>query len=335
MNILVTGGCGFIGRHVCTQLLEQGHEVTSIDSLEMYDLNDFERNSEYKAVSSIKSANRDFLIRLNGIHKFFNIQSELHYEIPTLDFDYYDFIIHLAAKAGVIPSFSSPTEYFNTNLIDTIMLAKECVYGKRLKGFIFASSSSVNSSILSPYAISKKAASEFLDCYFRTHAPKLLLDILEYHTVYGPHMRPDLFIPKALDCINRGEKIQLRGMGKLIRNYTFVEDVAKVTTNCIKTYEKRVGTNIFKVAHPIALSNSHVFAQILKCLGKADDFESACTFAIKHTEGSSVMEEPLATHYLPYDRVECEVKLGYSPNTPLSTGLPITVDQLMRSRIKV
>jgi nucleoside-diphosphate-sugar epimerase len=328
MNILITGGFGFIGRQVCYDLLRLGHTLKVIDNLAPYNEED-----NWNGVSVQKSLNLGYLKKCfikELSQEIENVESIAIYGLE----DEYDFIIHLAAHAGVIPSFNTPINYFENNLIDTVVLAEACKKLKRLKGFIFASSSSVNATPLSPYAISKMAASKFLETYFHTYMPQVTLDILEYYTVYGPWMRPDLFIPKAVKAIESGSKVTLRNMGRNLRHFTYVEDIAAVTEKCVSTYEKRSGINTYRVGALTSVSNYVVLDYILRSLSKSLDIEDYTTYTLHHVEDGFAIKEPTENRLSDFEHAKCLKELGFAPTMSIGLGIQLTVNQLIGSVVK-
>src|SRR3989338_5513602 len=159
MEILVTGGAGFIGSHVCGALLEKGMKVICVDNFnDYYDPKFKEQNIS----SCLKDKNfniyREDITDIAGLRRIFK-KSKI------------ERIIHLAARAGVRPSITQPVLYEQVNVLGTLnllILAKEF----KVKNFIFCSSSSVYGDLkeipfsesgrtdnpLSPYAATKKSA---------------------------------------------------------------------------------------------------------------------------------------------------------------------------------
>jgi nucleoside-diphosphate-sugar epimerase len=202
MNILLTGGAGFIGSHVSESLLGTGHAVTIVD-----ELNDF-----YSP--DIKRANLAAVRRAGSItfHKADVCNEERMLAIGQGG--KFDAIIHLAARAGVRPSLEQPLLYERVNVRGTMELlemAKRCGIGK----FIFASSSSIygigntapfsetddENKPISPYAATKVAGEKIHFTY--SHLYGIRTCCLRFFTVYGPRQRPDLAIHKFADLIEQ------------------------------------------------------------------------------------------------------------------------------------
>src|SRR5207245_1352414 len=148
----------------------------------------------------------------------------------------FEYVVHLAARAGVRPSLKEPKLYLETNVNGTMNLL-DLVRSRGTKQFIFGSSSSVygiNSKVpfseddpifnpISPYAATK-AAGELL-CHTYAHLYGMRIICLRFFTVYGARQRPDLAIHKFARLIAAGEPIPVFGDGTTRRDYTFIDDI--------------------------------------------------------------------------------------------------------------
>lgn len=224
MNIIVTGGAGFIGSNLIDRLLlDQKNAITCIDNFDDFYSKELKQNNLKSALQNPRFTLIELDIRDNIALK----------EKLT---NKYDVIIHLAAKAGVRPSIENAIEYQSVNVIGTQTLL-DFAHKKNIEKFIFASSSSVygvnpnypwkesDSDLkpISPYSASKLSG-EFLGSVYST-----LYDIqflaLRFFTVYGPRQRPDLAIHKFVKSIFKNETIQIYGDGSTSRDYTFIDDI--------------------------------------------------------------------------------------------------------------
>lgn len=223
-TILVTGGAGFIGSHVCDRLLAMKKRVICLDNLNPY----------YSPERKIKNVQHNLinpgfeLIVLDISHK-----EELEQVFQNNKIDK---IVHLAARAGVRPSIEKPLWYRDTNVNGTINLL-ELSKKYKIKNFIFGSSSSVYGESkkipfseednvdypISPYAASKKACELF--CYTYSHLCKLNITCLRFFTVYGPRGRPDMAPYLFTKWISEGTPIKMFGDGTTKRDYTYVSDI--------------------------------------------------------------------------------------------------------------
>ncbi|CAN5577306.1 GDP-mannose 4,6-dehydratase [soil metagenome] len=225
MNVLVTGGAGFIGSHLVDLLLRQGHRVTVVDSFDpFYPAAVKERNiAPHRGHPSYRLVEAD-------IRDLEGLQAALTGE--------FEVIVHLAARAGVRPSIQDPLGYQETNVRGTqnlLELARERGIGH----FVFASSSSVygiNPDVpwreddhvllpISPYA-STKVSGELLGHVY-SHLYGIRFVALRFFTVYGPRQRPDLAIHKFARRMLDGEPIPVFGDGSTRRDYTYIDDIIR------------------------------------------------------------------------------------------------------------
>jgi|LSQX01.1.fsa_nt_gb UDP-glucuronate 4-epimerase len=231
-TILVTGGAGFIGSHLCEALLKDHHFVVSIDSFNDY----YDPALKRENIEEIKLTALD-----NGIKpsNFVSLEGDIRdAEFLSGVFKTYGFdvIVHLAAYAGVRPSIQNPQLYYDVNIMGTVNLLEE-VRKNNIKRFVFASSSSVygnNEKVpfsesdnvdnpISPYAASKKSGE--LICYAYHKLYEVSTACLRFFTVYGPRQRPDLAIRKFTKLILEDKEIPVYGDGSTQRDYTFISDI--------------------------------------------------------------------------------------------------------------
>ena len=239
MNILITGGAGFIGSNLTDALLKQKHNVVCLDNFDDFYDPAIKRSNIRQALNS-----PNYLLIEADIRDS-SVLGKIFLEHPI------DIVIHLAAKAGVRPSLSNPSLYYDVNLMGTLTIL-EAMKKFNVHKMIMASSSSIygnnekvpfseNDSVdkpLSPYAASKKAAE--LLCY--TYSTLYQFDIfcMRFFTVYGPRQRPEMAIHQFVRKILNREKIQLYGDGFSRRDYTYVEDIVQglvIVLDRLKGYE--------------------------------------------------------------------------------------------------
>jgi UDP-glucuronate 4-epimerase len=223
MRILVTGGAGFIGSHLCDLLLREGQEVTCLDNFDPYYDPRLKR-------SNLRGALRNDRFRL--------VEGDIR-DVGLLDGllkQGFDRVVHLAALAGTRNSLQAPQRYADVDYIGTINVLAACARHEA-GGFIFASTSSVyglNSTLpfreddrleeqASPYAVAKRAAELYVATDHRIH--HVPTTILRFFTVYGPRQRPDMAISRFMRLMREGAAVPMYGDGSSRRDYTYVEDV--------------------------------------------------------------------------------------------------------------
>ena len=224
-HILVTGCAGFIGSHLSEKLLKSDFRVTGIDNFDNFYSKDLKRRN-----LEVSLASERFKFFELDIRNFKDLEEKLN--------DHYDIIIHLAAKAGVLPSIQLPFEYSDTNINGTLNLLEFA----RIKGigdFIFGSSSSVygiNKNVpwvendldlkpISPYAATKLNGEILGQVYSSLYSIRFIA--LRFFTVYGPRQRPDLAIHKFTKMIMEEIPIPFFGNGLSKRDYTYIDDILK------------------------------------------------------------------------------------------------------------
>ena len=226
MRVLVTGGAGFIGSHVCDRLAERGDEVVVVDSFDPF------------YAEGIKRRNLEPLLAKGNVRLIEADITDASALESALTDETIDAIIHLAARAGVRPSLERPLEYARTNVEGTLVLL-ELARKKQIRPFVFGSSSSVYGDStpvpfdesapaadpISPYAATKRAAE--LLCRSHAHLYGLSVVCLRLFTVYGPRQRPDLAIHKFAQLMSQGKAIPFFGDGGTERDYTFVGDIVQ------------------------------------------------------------------------------------------------------------
>ena len=228
MRVLVTGAAGFIGMHVCRQLLDRGDEVFGIDNL----------NDYYDP--QLKLAR---LAQLNGRPGFTYRKCDLA-DAEELAAVFVDFkptrVINLAAQAGVRYSLENPAAYVQSNLVGFANVL-ECCRQHEIEHLVYASSSSVyganantpfstedrTDNPVSFYAATKKANEVMAHSY--SHLYGLPTTGLRYFTVYGSWGRPDMAPWLFTEAMIQGESIKVFNNGKCSRDFTHVSDIVKGT----------------------------------------------------------------------------------------------------------
>lgn len=224
MRVLVTGGAGFIGSHLCECLAGRGDEVDCLDNFDPF------------YPEAVKQRNIATLLeRPNARLLEFDIRDR-DGVVEALRGNPPDVIVHLAARAGVRPSIEDPLGYTSINVDGTVSML-EVARTLGVSRFVFGSSSSVygnNEKIpfseddpvdqpISPYAATKRAAE--LICHTYHHLYGISVVSLRFFTVYGARQRPDLAIHKFARLLAEGRPIPMFGDGTTRRDYTYIDDI--------------------------------------------------------------------------------------------------------------
>jgi len=225
MNILVTGGAGFIGGNLAESFVEAGHDVTAVDILEpFYDLGLKEHNIDAARQAAKDTGSYEFV---EGSVTDVGLVDELVEDV--------DVIYHQAAQAGVRASVAEPTKVTEYNITGSQTIL-EAARKHDVDRVVNASSSSVYgkpqylpydedhpTEPVSPYGASKLAVEHYARVYNEVYG--LPTVSLRYFTVYGPRMRPNMAISNFVSRCMRGFSPEIYGNGKQTRDFTFVEDI--------------------------------------------------------------------------------------------------------------
>jgi UDP-glucuronate 4-epimerase len=271
-TILVTGGAGFIGSHLCERLLSDRLKVVCLDNFDSF----YDPSIKIKNVEGVKKKFPEQFEVVTG-----DIRNPDHLQ-ETFRKHQIDLVVHLAARAGVRPSISDPLLYQDVNIRGTIVLLESCkAYG--IKNFIFASSSSVygeNQRVpftegdldiqpISPYGATKRAGE--LLCYSYHHLYGTNIACLRFFTAYGPRQRPEMAIHKFTRLIDRGEKIPIYGDGSSRRDYTYIDDLIDGILGVIR-YHK--GFEIYNLGESQTTSLKDLIRLIEKAIDKKANIET-------------------------------------------------------------
>ncbi len=262
--ILVTGGAGFIGSHLCKYLLKSGHKVVCVDNFNNF----YDPLIKEKNISDLMER-KDFRLFRADIRDKAGMEDIFREARPEL-------VIHLAAMAGVRPSIADPFLYYDVNVKGTLTLL-ETMRHSGVARMIFASSSSVygnNSKIpfsesdpvdnpISPYAASKRACELLCSTYHSLYQFEIFC--LRFFTVYGPGQRPDLAIHSFTSKIIDNRPVQVFGDGNTFRDYTYIDDALKGISNSISHLK---GFNIYNIGESRRVSLTEVIETIEDVLGK-------------------------------------------------------------------
>ena len=236
-TILVTGAAGFIGFHVCRNLIKNGFNVVGFDSLNnYYDIRLKKTRLEILDKEGLKTEN------------WFFVKGDLsNYQFLLKVFEKYQpiIVINLAAQAGVRYSIENPHAYINSNISGFLNIL-ECCKLHKVKSLLYASSSSVyggnkklpfseNDPVDHPVSLyaATKRSNELM-----AHAYSKLFKIpsigLRFFTVYGPWGRPDMAPMLFAKSIFKKEKIEVFNYGDMSRSFTYIDDVVEILFRLIK-----------------------------------------------------------------------------------------------------
>ena len=265
MKYLVTGGAGFIGSHIVERLLKEGNSVVVLDN--------FYSGKEENIEAAVKE-------KPEG-SQFTLIKGDIRDKEACLKAcEGADAVFHQAALRSVPKSMEAPHDYNDVNIDGTLNLL-EAARGRKVRRFVFASSSSVYGDtdvfpqkedayplLISPYALSKLTG-EFYCRIFSEHYGVETVS-LRYFNVFGPRQALDdeyaVVIPKFTHCILHDEAPPIFGNGKQSRDFTYIDNV--VEANIKAATAEGVSGEVFNVANGSGNTVLYLVEALNKIIGK-------------------------------------------------------------------
>lgn len=317
MAVLVTGAAGFIGMHVCQQLLARGEQVIGIDNL-----------NDYYSVELKK----DRLATLeNAAFAFEKVDFADHVALEKALADKaFDRIVHLGAQAGVRYSLTHPRAYIEANIAGHLNLM-EIARERQTENMVYASSSSVyggNDSFpfrvedrvdqpVSLYAATKKSDELMSETY--AHLYRLPMTGLRFFTVYGPWGRPDMAMWLFTKAILADEAIAVFNHGKMQRDFTYIDDIVSGVIAALDSppaddgEEKAGGSTkphaLYNIGNNRSEELSHMIDVLEDALGKK---------AVRDLQPIQPGDVPATAA----DISAIQRDLGFEPTTTIEEGIP-------------
>ncbi|MGB0165234.1 MAG: GDP-mannose 4,6-dehydratase [Luteibaculum sp.] len=263
MKLLVTGGAGFIGSHLCDFLLSQGHQVISLDNL----VNGKEENHE------VASANPNFQFIKGDILNLDDCKAAVS-EV--------DLVFHLACL-GVRHSIHSPIENHEVNATGSLNIL-EASRQEGVKRFIYVSTSEIYGDIKSfpiaedgvplpktVYGSSKLAGENYAYSYHICYG--MDVTITRIFNNYGPraHYEGDAgeVIPRNIVQILNGKRPVIFGDGGVTRDFFFVKDTAKALGRIMD--QKKLAGQIINIGTGVEITMKHLLETLLELMGKSQE----------------------------------------------------------------
>lgn len=331
MRFLVTGTAGFIGFHLARRLLDDGHEVTGIDGFTPY----------YDV--RLKESRHAQLAARNGFqgHRLMLEETDRLAEVWTSR--PFDYVIHLAAQAGVRYSMENPRSYIDANIVGTFNIL-ELARRHPVRHLMLASTSSAygaNTQMpfretdravtpMSLYAATKLATEHIAHSY--SHLWSMPVTAFRFFTVYGPWGRPDMALFKFTRGIIEDQPIDVYNHGRMERDFTYIDDLVEAIVRLVEVPPSlpaartpgsaSLAEALLSPAAPYRVVNIGG-GQPTSLLAFIEEIERA----VGRPSRRNLMDlQPgdIVRTYASADALEALI--GYRPSTPVSVGVKAFVD---------
>jgi UDP-glucuronate 4-epimerase len=320
MNLLVTGGAGFIGSHLCEELLKANHKVICVDNFDEF----------YS-----KSIKQENIRELKENPKFHLITCDVRNTDDLIDIlisKKVDCVFHLAGRSGAANSIKNPLEFISTNVQGTVSLL-EAMKEAEIEKLVFVSSSSVygNSSNApfneetipgtptSTYAETKLSAESFIKMYQELYGISAV--VVRMFSVFGPRQRPDSGIYQFISSNLKNLPLNVYAEGTILRDYTYVSDIVNGILTAGEYLEKNAGKSesgfyeVFNLGSGSPIDINGVLSIVEKGTGKG--------YKLNHKKAPA---GNLKAAYA--DISKAERLLNYKPITQLQDGIGKTIEWL-------
>jgi len=299
MKVLVTGGAGFIGAHVASQLLEDGAEVAILDNL----------------VTGFRELIPEGASFVEGDLSDSNLLNKVLQGC--------DAVIHMAASSIVPDSVADPLKYFENNLTNSLNLL-EAVRAQKVPRFVFSSTAAVygepesvpikeSDPLLpsSPYGASKLGFENYLQAYTASFGLKAVS--LRYFNAYGPgelHEPETHAVPNFVEAALKKKPLTVYGDGRMIRDYVYVEDIARAHLDVL---DLDASYDVFNIGDGAGTSVSTLVKEVFAAVGR-------------ETEVVYEPPRPGDPEKLISDIAKIKKEVGWTPKVGLRQGLRRTAE---------
>jgi len=303
MKIIVTGGSGFLGRHLIRALIKAGHQVKNIDLVV---------NPQFETIQAdVKNAA----------------------QMTDLIKDA-DAVFHLASLIEAGESVKEPQKYLEVNVLGTLNVL-EAMKQNQIGHFIFSSSAAIYGEPLevpikeddrtlpiNPYGMTKLAMEGLLSSYVKSYG--LTGVALRYFNLYGPeeHHQPETHaIPRFIDQISKGQEVTVWGDGGHLRDYVYIDDIVEAHLLALDLATQQPGQYHYaNLSTGQPNSVLEIIKELEQLLGK--------TAQIKHFD-----ERPGDPRVLSADASKAKQMLGWQAKTSLKDGLKKTVEYFQQKKL--
>lgn len=336
MKILVTGAAGFIGSKVARMLAARGDTVVALDNINDY----YDVRLKYRRLKYLLGIGQDpsdmewgKLCRSGTFENLQFIRLSIDQKEPLdhlFETQKFDMVVNLAAQAGVRYSITNPYAYLQSNLVGFLNILEACRFHP-VRHLLYASSSSVYgmntrapfretdvvTTPVSLYAATKKSNELMAHAYAKLYG--IPSTGLRYFTVYGPWGRPDMSPMLFADAISHGKPLKVFNHGDMIRDFTFIDDIAQGTVMALDRppvaarSDNGVPYTIYNIgcSHPVRLLD--YIHEIELAMGRE---------AVKQL----LPMQPGDVYMTCADTGKLEREIGYKPRVMLHEGIAQFID---------
>lgn len=310
MNLLITGGCGFIGSNIAEYFLE---------------------NKLFESITIIDNLSSGFIVNIQHLLEKYTNLKFIEGDIKEIDFcrnitKNIDAICHQAATGSVPRSINDPFFYHKNNVdgfVNLLIAAKE----NDCRRFVYASSSSVygdnetlpkiegkTGDVLSPYAATKKINEIYANVFHKCYGMEIIG--LRYFNVFGEKQNPNgeyaAVIPKFINSVKNMESPTIFGDGSFSRDFTYVKNVVRANYLALTTTNSECFGEIFNIGAGGRITINDIFFKICGIMGAniVPNYQPNRKGDIPHSNASIEKAERM---------------LGYVPEIEFEDGLRKTI----------
>lgn len=336
-KVLVTGTAGFIGFHLTNRLVQDGFDVIGLDIINDY----YDVNLKYARLEELGFKRNKIVLNTSVVSTRYKnlafIKADLadhDYIIEMMIKERFDYVVNLAAQAGVRYSIDNPFAYTHSN-IDGFLSILEGARHSKVKHLLYASTSSVyglNTNMpleekmhtehpMALYAATKKANEMMAHSY--SHLFDLPTSGLRFFTVYGPWGRPDMALFLFAEAMRKGEAVNVFNHGKMIRDFTYVDDIVEsIVRLIVKPPKGNLSWNSEKPEIDSSSAAYRIFnignGSPVKLMNYIEAIESELGVKAQYNMMDIQPGDVPATHA---STLSLESYIGYKPHTTIEDGV--------------
>jgi CDP-glucose 4,6-dehydratase len=308
-KILVTGGAGFIGSNLVDELIKKNYNVVVIDNL-----------------SSGRKEN------INPKAKFYKADIRNKKDISKIfENEKPNIVFHFAAQPIVDKAFENPYEAIETNVMGTVNILEACRLQGNMETIVVVSSDKAYGKAEKlpyketcplkgdhPYDASKSSADLIAQTYFSTY--KLPVIITRFSNVYGPgDLNLSRIIPGTIKAIVENKELSIRSNGKMIREYTYVKDIADGCVKLIENKEKALG-------QAFNFGSKNIFS-VIETVNRIDKaLDTNTNYKVLNISKNEIPEQYL-------DWTKAKTILGWEPKISFEDGIKKTFDWIKTKKL--